>query len=266
MSVYRPDSEVSRFNATRDTDWFTVSPDTARCVQVATEVTRRSGGLYDITAGPLVDLWGFGPGGQQGQIPNEDRIAEVSRRVGVDLLEVRLTPPALRKKQPDVAIVLASVAKGLAVDLAADALERSGVTRYCVEIGGEVRASGLNSLARPWQIAIEAPQAAQGAAACTVSLRKGAIASSGDYRIYREDGGRQYAHILDPRTGRPVSHNLASVSVRDRSCARADAWATALMVAGPEQGYELAVREKLAAFFILRTGDGFTELWTPRWP
>jgi thiamine biosynthesis lipoprotein len=192
-------------------------------------------------------------------------VAEAKSRVGLDRLEIRPDPPALRKQAPGIEIDLASVAKGYAVDLACETLDQMGVSDYCIEVGGEVRTKGLNARGLPWQIAIESP-AAEGGFHCMVPLSGQAMATSGDYRIYGEQDGARFPHIIDPRTGRPVRHDLASVSVIDPSCARADAWATVLMVAGPEAGYELAVREKLPGLFIERTHEGFIERTLPGFP
>jgi FAD:protein FMN transferase len=320
MSAYRPDSDVGRFNAAADGEWVGVSPETLRCVELALEVGRRSSGAYDITAGPLVNLWGFGPGRTRSDLPSEAEITAARARVGLHLLELRRDPPAIRKLRAEVAIDLASVAKGLAVDATAEALQRRGVRDYCVDVGGEVRTRGHNVLGRPWQVAIEAPivqetclggaggthksffvRAAVGgstdknelvgatpnasspgpntpsrgpntppptaarthsaapSAPPTLVLRDLAIATSGDYRIYLEHEGVRYPHILDPRTGRPINNAVASVTVADSSCARADAWATALMVLGPQEGLQLAEQQGLAAMFIIRAADDITQ-------
>lgn len=263
MSTYRPESEVSRFNAARSDAWIAVSAETARVVGLAIDVGRRSGGAYDITAGPLVRLWGFGPGRRENRVPAEAEIAEALSRVGTGLIEVRMEPPAIRKSVPHIGIDLASIAKGFAVDLASEALERTGVRDYCVDVGGEVRVRGLNAEDVLWRVAVEVPQCGSRTPQRIVSLRDAALATSGDYRIGFEQDGVRYAHVLDPRAGHPIRHDLTSVTVLDRSCARADAWATALLVLGPDEGYQTAVGEQLAALFIRRTPDGFTEQPTP---
>ncbi len=267
MSTYRQDSEITRFNATDRTDWFAVSPETARCVVMAIEIAGRSGGTYDITVGPLVNLWGFGPPPRPAGIPDPVQIEQARLQTGMERMDARLNPPALRKSDAGVRIDLASIAKGFAADRAAEALESAGVEHYCLDVGGEVRVRGHNPHGRAWQVAIETPTAGQRCVQRMVPLHAGSIATSGDYRIFTEREGVRYAHLIDPRTGRPACHDLVSVSVLDASCARADAWATALCVAGPKEGAALAERERLSALFILRTPDGFIErVYGRGWP
>ncbi|HEX2973517.1 MAG TPA: FAD:protein FMN transferase [Tepidisphaeraceae bacterium] len=263
MSTYRDDSEVSRLNAATHTDWMAVSRETAQVMQLAIEVGQVSGGGYDITVGPLVNLWGFGPDKRPIKAPTPEVIEQAKQRVGLGLLEVRLDPPAVRKKRPDVYVDLSSVAKGYGVDQAAEALERAGVKDYCVEVGGEILAKGHNARGTPWQIGVESPLAEERSIERVMPLSNMAIATSGDYRNYVEEDGIRFCHIIDPKTGYPIRHKLASVSVLDPSCARADAWATALLVAGPEAGYELAMRAKLPVLLIIKTDEGFVEKWTP---
>ncbi len=265
MSTYSPDSELSRFNAATETDWVSVSRDTAVVVQQAIEVGRQSGGPYDVTVGPLVNLWTFGPERQRPiKVPSEEEIRLAKTRVGLDLLDVRLDPPTIRKRRAEVYVDLSSVAKGFGVDQVAETLDRRGFTDYCVDIGGEIRTKGLNARGIPWQIGIDRPTAQEQGTAEVVPLSDLAMATSGDYRNYFEEDGIRYCHLIDPRTGRPIRHGLASVSVVDPSCARADAWATALLVAGPEEGYALAMEQGLAALFIVKTPRGFVEKWTPQ--
>jgi thiamine biosynthesis lipoprotein len=263
MSTYRPDSELSRFNASPSTDWVPVAPEVAAVVALAVEVGQQSSARYDITIGPLVNLWSFGPDRRPARPPSDEELAQARARVGLERLAVRSTPPALRKTHADLYVDLASVAKGFGVDQVAELLERCAVRDYCVDIGGEVRARGRNARRVPWQVAIEEPAAGSSAAARIVPLADRALATSGDYRNYFEEHGVRYSHLLDPRTGRPLQHALGSVTVVDRSCARADAWATALFVAGPDEGYTLAVQHHLPAVFISRTHRGFSATYTP---
>lgn len=264
MSTYQADSDLMRLNRAAPGAWVAVAAETVRVIEEARGVGERSGGVYDITVGPLVNLWGFGPGYQAGVAPSEAEIEEVRTFVGWKQLEVRSGPDEARRLSDGVFVDLSSIAKGYAVDQSAEALERMGVENYCVEVGGEVRARGRNPRGLPWRIAIESPLDDRRALQRVVSLSGLGMATSGDYRNYFEEGGVRYSHIIDPRTGYPVSHRLASVTVVDPSCMRADAWATALLAAGPDAGFELAEREQLAAFFIVRTRDGFEERQTSR--
>ncbi|MCP4661996.1 MAG: FAD:protein FMN transferase, partial [bacterium] len=169
----------------------------------------------------------------------------------------------LRKKEGDLVCDLSGIAKGYAVDRVAEAIAARGMSDTMVEVGGEVRAAGRNRAGRIWRIGIERPQLLRGSVQRVVALDGLALATSGDYRNYREHEGLRFSHIIDPRTGRPIRHRLASVSVVYPRCMMADALATGLMVMGPVEGWELALRQKLAALFLVREGDGFRERATP---
>lgn len=265
MSTYDPDSELSRLNRFDQSEWFEVSPETAAVIDEALRVGRLTEGAFDVTVGPLVSLWNFGPVRRTtDRVPPPDEIEEVKARTGMEKLEVRLSPPAVRKQREDVSIDLSGIAKGFAVDEIAGLLERSGVENYMVDVGGEVKARGRNPKGKPWQIAIESPVAGTREIHKVIPLDRLAVATSGDYRNYFEQDGIRYAHILDPRSGRPITHNLASVSVLDPSCMRADALATGLMVLGPEVGYNLAVQEELPALLLIKSETGFVERVTPQ--
>lgn len=263
MSTYDPDSEVSRFNRSHDVDWFPVSTETATVVAAALQVFAESDGAFDITVGPLVDLWGFGPPERHGQIPHQPEIDRLRQAIGSTHLHVRPQPPALKKDLPNLHIDLSAIAKGYAVDALATSLETLGITNFLVDIGGEMLARGEKKAHTPWQIAIERPTAQQRGIQTILPLHNQAIATSGDYRNYFEHSGRRYSHEIDPSTGQPIQHQLVSVSVMDPSCMHADAWATALIVLGPDEGLQLAKQTGLAAFFIIKVDDGFREIETP---
>ena len=267
MSTYDPDSELSRFNASDSGEWLPVSPETARVVAEAIRVGDLSGGALDVTVGPIVDLWSFGPEARpHGVLPTDEEIAAAMSTVGYARLEVRLDPPALRKPSPACRVDLSSLAKGFAVDQVAERLEELGIDRYMVEVGGEIRTAGLNSSGNPWQIAVELPTTAGRGIQRVIPLEERAMATSGDYRNYFEQDGVRFCHIIDPRAGRPVSHRLASVSVLADNCMRADALATALFVLGPEEGLQLAAELGIPALFLVRTDRGFAEYPTPHFP
>jgi len=257
MSTYRADSEVSRFNRAAPGEWFAVSADTAEVVATALEVHELSGGAFDITVGPLVDLWGFGAGSKgMGRVPAPAEIAAAAARVGSPALRARADPPALFKAA-DREIDLSAIAKGHGVDRAALWLEGNGVANYMVEVGGEVRTRGRNPQGGKWRIGIEAPELMRGRAITAVALSGESVATSGDYRNYFESGGRRYSHTIDPATARPVEHALASVTVVAADCRTADALATAIDVLGPDKGLAFAEREQLPVFLVVRVGEGF---------
>lgn len=263
MSTWRADSELSRFNRSRELDWFPISAGTAYVVGAANVISALSSGAFDVTVGPFVNLWGFGPAGSRAGPPSEQRIETTMASVGYRKVSVRAFPPALRKEHPDIYVDLSAIAKGYAVDEVARLLDERHISAYLVEIGGELRAHGSRSDLSPWKIAIEQPQPGERSVQSIVTLREMAIATSGDYRNYVEKDGRRYSHTIDPRTGRPIDHNLASVSVIAASAMHADALATAIMVLGPEQGYRLALEEGLAVQLVIRSGDGFRMVATP---
>lgn len=255
MSTYRTDSELARFNRSREPDWFAVSPETARVAAAAYEIARRSGGAFDPTVGPLVRLWGFGPEPRTAAPPAAEPLRATRAAVGFARLEVRERPPALRKRVPELELDLSAIAKGWAVDAIAERLRALGAAHFLVEVGGELRARGASPRREPWRVAIEDPLTGTQAMPAVVALRDEAIATSGPYRNFVVRGGQRLSHLIDPRTGAPVSGDLVSVSVIAPSAMGADGWATALFVAGPEEGWALAQREQLAALFV-GTGGG----------
>ncbi len=259
MSTYRQDSELSRFNASRSVDWFPVSADLVAVMAEAQRIATLSGGALDVTVGPLVNLWGFGPRGRPDRVPQPAELDAARQRVGYLALSVRLDPPALRKAHPDVYVDLSAIAKGFAVDQSAAAIQSLGATDYLVEVGGELRLRGLSEGGRPWRIAIERPVPGEREVEQVVQPGDSGLATSGDYRNYFEVDGKRYSHTIDPATGRPVHHALASVTVIHPSATSADGFATALMVLGPERGMALAEREQLAVLMVVRAGDGFEE-------
>jgi thiamine biosynthesis lipoprotein len=263
MSTYRETSELTRFNRHRGDTPFALSPSTFAVFRQAQQVSAMADGAFDITVAPLVDAWGFGPAGAHGVVGDE-RLPRLTSRVGWRMLVLDAATATVAKQRPDVTADLSGIAKGYAVERAARALEALGFGDYMVEAGGEVRTRGRNASSVPWQIAIERPDAVPQRAHMIVPLSGQAMATSGDYRIYFEQGGQRYCHEIDPATGRPIRHGLASVTVVAADCGEADALATALIVLGPERGHALAVQRDLAALFIVREVDGgFIDRPTP---
>ena len=266
MSIWKPQSDLSRFNQYRGADWFPVPAELAEVVGAAQRVSEQTGGAFDVTVGPLVLLWGFGPqhsGGQIGQIPSDDAIAAARKHVDYRLLECRLTPPALRKRDPELYVDLGGIAKGYAADSVAAYLQSVGVRDFLVAVGGELRAGGLLRDGRPWRVGIETPTPDVRRIFRSLELRDASLSTSGDYRNFFDVGGKRFCHEIDPHTGRPIDNGLASVSVLHASGTYADAMATGLIVLGPKEGYDLACKLKLAAYFIVRRRDHFETLPTP---
>lgn len=263
MSNWRQDSELSRFNRLRSEDWMPVSPALAEVVAAAQEVSRATGGAFDVTVGPLVDLWGFGPRGGVVDVPAPAAVAEARARVGYAQLHVRRDPPALRKTLPDLEVDLSAIAKGYGVDAVAAWLRGQGLTDFLVEIGGEVVARGERAGGGPWRVGIERPEPGATRVERVVLLRDQALATSGDYRNYFEIDGTRYAHAIDPASGRPVRHPPAAVSVLAPDCMTADAWATALMVLGRERGVPLARTHGLEVLVVEMRGGNLRSYATP---
>lgn len=264
MSGYRIDSEISRFNSAATTEWFDVSSDLATVVDAALQVSEQSGGAFDITVGPLVAAWGFGAAGEPIELPDAARLSALRAHVGYEKLQARLDPPALRKTDPGLLVDLNGIAPGYAVDLLAQKLQAMAIRNFMIDIGGEVRAHGHNARGQLWRIAVERPVDAEPEPYAIVQLDDAAVTTSGEYRHYFDRNGQRYSHTIDPRTGRPVSHSLASVVVAGPTSMYTDAWATALNVLGTDEGRALATRLEMAVLFIDADGGKLRSVTTPR--
>jgi len=258
-STYRDDSELSRFNADPSTDWIRVNPEFCRMVAAANDVSFMTQGAFDITVGPLVNLWGFGPENPENEVPTDEEIAAAKARVGFQALETDCDHSVLRKSSADVYVDLSGWAKGYAVDQIAKLLDAQKLTNYLVEIGGELKVRGHNAKQQNFSIAIEKPLPNNEMAYTLVRLSDVSVATSGDYRNFFEHDGQRYSHSIDPRTGRPISDELAGVTVVSANTAYADAVATAFLVLGLEDGLALAEKLRIAAYFLVRTDNGIEE-------
>jgi thiamine biosynthesis lipoprotein len=260
MSNWNPESEVAQFNAHKHTEPFPVSHETAALVAFAIELGKWSGGAFDISVGPLVALWGFGNGARMGAPPTSEEILERQSHMGARLLRVGRGAPNsggfLRKNDPEVEIDLSAIAKGFGVDHVADGLYANERRDFLVEIGGEVYAAGQRPGGGPWRVAIEQPLDSGRAVQSVIELQDQAMATSGDYRIFYLEDDARISHTIDPRSGRPVEHGPASVTVLAASATEADAWATTLMVLGEPEGLELAEQWKVPALLLVRGPDG----------
>ena len=259
MSTYRKHSELSRFNQLQEADTpFEVSADTAKVVSEAIRLAKLTDGALDVTVGPVVNLWSFGPEARPEKTPTAEEIAERKKIVGIHHLSVEGN--TLKKDIPDLYVDLSSIAKGFGVDVVADYFEELNVVDYLVEIGGELRLKGQNLEGVPWRIAIEKPTDDGGRAVQEI-IEPGnmAVATSGDYRNYFEQDGVRYSHLIDPKTCKPISNHVVSVTVLHPSSMTADALATAFSVMGEEKSLELAQQEKLPVLLIVKTEQGFKE-------
>lgn len=265
MSTYIKDSEISKFNSWKGEEWYDVSPDTLYVLKHSLEISRISGGSFDITVGPLVELWGFGSEFKPQKIPSQEQIQIMKKKTGYKNLTIRENPPALKKNIPHISCDLSAIAKGFGVDKVAMFLDSEGFYNYLVEIGGEIRVRGKNDAGTSWKLGILSPDRS-GNIKQVIELSDESMATSGDYFNYFEEDGKRYSHTIDPLTGYPVTHKLVSVTVIHNDCMNADALATAINVLGPEKGFDLAVKEGLAAYFIIKNEKGFFEKKTPSFP
>lgn len=260
MSTYIDNSEINRLKAQPVGEWTKVSRPLAEVLDVSLWVSEMSDGAFDVTLRPLVDLWGFGPGQEEDKVPTDDEILKAQSRVGYQHLELDKAGLRVKRDKP-IDLDLSAVAKGYGVDVLAELLEHEGINHYLVEIGGEMRLKGHNPRGIPWRIAVERPdETLVQSVYQPLSVTNMGVATSGDYRNYFEKDGVRYSHTIDPRTGRPIRHNLVSVTVLSPSCAKADAMATAFSVLGAEDALTLANREGIAALFIIKESGQLKEV------
>ncbi|OOS00444.1 thiamine biosynthesis protein ApbE [Canicola haemoglobinophilus] len=261
MSTYIPDSELSLFNKNPEVNTpIEVSADLARVVAEAIELNQITQGALDVTVGPVVNLWGFGPEKRVEKAPTAEQIAERKAWVGIE--KVKLTQKNdkffLTKSVPQLYIDLSSIAKGFGVDKVADYIAEQGITHYLVEIGGEIRANGHNAENKAWQIAIEKPTFdGTRSVSQVIGLQDFAMATSGDYRNYFEQDGKRFSHEIDPKTCQPIQHNLASITVLSKSSMTADGLSTGLFVLGAEKALEVAEQYNLPIYLTVKTTQGF---------
>lgn len=261
LSTYRADSELMRVNRAPVGEWVIVSPLLLNTVHTAVEISVLTDGAYDITVGPLVDIWGFGSANVLAGLPDETALAAARARVGWRHIGIRAETSALMRRA-DIQMDISSMGEGIAVDALSDFLRRKGVQSYLVSVAGTLRAQGKKPDGQPWTVAIERPDGS-GLPLLPLPLQGQVVSTSGSYRHYREISGQTYSHTLDPESGRPVTHQGVSVTVLGlggMTAARADALATALNVLGPEAGLRLAEEQGLAVLFIEKAAGDFREL------
>ena len=259
FTTYQDNSELMQFNQSQLNQSHVVSVDMRAVLRIAKKVFNLSGGAFDPTIAPLVNLWGFGPSYTGDVVPQSVDISELLSSVGFNYL-VFDEQSGTVSRDADIQLDLSAVAKGYAVDAIAALLDSHGYQNYMVEVGGELRVNGRKENDQLWRIAIEKPSIHQSGVQYALSLENIAVATSGDYRNYFESEGKRYSHTIDPRTGYPIEHNLASVTVLADTTAMADALATAMMVMGPESAMKLAEQQKLAVYLLVKEGDDFKPL------
>jgi thiamine biosynthesis lipoprotein len=257
MSTYRPNSELSRFNRAEKS--LEVSAATRGVIEASLTLFEQSKGAFDVTVGPLVNLWGFGPDKKANKVPSAQLIAEKQKIVGSQYLSVNGN--TISKAIPELYVDLSAIAKGYGVDVIAAYLQEMGINNYLVDIGGELSLKGKKPQNNPWIVAIEGPVEGQSVQR-VINVGDNAIATSGDYRNYFEFDGLRYSHTIDPNTGKPISHKLVSVTVINKSSMTADGLATAITVLGPKPGLAFAEKYNLAVYLLVKEGDNITEYYT----
>ncbi|MGF6207510.1 thiamine biosynthesis lipoprotein [Pseudomonas frederiksbergensis] len=254
MSTYRSDSDIERFNDLPANRCQTMPAPVLELVRVGEQLSLLSEGSYDLTVEPLMNLWGFGPQAREEKVPSAEALAEVMRRVGHTHL--RIDGDQLCKDAA-VEVDFNSIAAGYSVDTIAARLEAMGIHDYLVEATGELKAAGKKLDGSAWKIALEEPRDDQQVAERIINVDGYGVSTSGDYRNYFEQNGRRYSHTVDARTGVPITHNLASVTVINPSTLLADGLSTLLLILGPERGWDYAQKHNIGAFFVIRADTGF---------
>ena len=269
LSTYRTDSALSRFNAVDTGEWVAIDTELGEVLAYALSLAEASGGAYDVTVGPLVDLWGFGPEPAKNQVPEAAAIEAARARVGWRGVEVDFANHRARKR-PGMRVDLSSLGKGRGVDRVAEYLDQQGIANYLIDLPGKLRARGRNAQGVAWRVAVERPAADVSASTvdvdpAIVELHDASVATAGDYRRYFESGGRHYSHIIDPRTGYPVAHSTVSATALAADCMTADALATVMMVMPPADALALAGHERLRALLIEHDAGKYRVLRSPTW-
>lgn len=266
LSTWKNDSALMRFNHSRSTTPWPVNEAMADIVTESLRIGRKTQGAMDITVGPLVNLWGFGPDKQPVSTPTQAQIDAAKARTGLDKLTVinRADRQYLQKSIPDLYVDLSTVGEGYAADHLARLMTEEGISRYLVSVGGALVSRGMNADGQPWRVAIQKPTDRENAVQAIVDINGHGISTSGSYRNYYELDGKRISHVIDPQTGRPITHKLVSVTVIAPTALETDAWDTGLMVLGTEKAQQVVREQGLAVYMIMKEGDGFTTWMSPQ--
>ncbi|MEE3650311.1 MULTISPECIES: FAD:protein FMN transferase ApbE [unclassified Brenneria] len=266
ISTYRKDSTLSQFNQYRGSTPQPISNGMADIILAAQRIGRATGGAMDITVGPLVNLWGFGPDKRPVQIPSRQQIDLARQNVGLNHLKLISDEHGewIQKDLPDLYVDLSTLGEGYGADVLAQLMARKGITNYLVSVGGAISSRGVNGEGIPWRVAIQKPTDRENAMQAAVDLQGYAISTAGSYRNYFEQDGKRYSHVIDPATGQPIAHQLVSVTVIAQTALEADGWDTGLMVLGSEKALKLAEQKGLAVYLITKTDNGFNAVMTPQ--
>jgi thiamine biosynthesis lipoprotein len=259
LSNYRDDSVIEKFNALNSTEPQMLGDEIITLIQAAKVASEATQGCYDLTIKPLFDLWGFK--GESLTQPSPSNLKTALSQVGFNQIDI-IDSTHLRKKNPTLKIDLSSVGQGYSVSQIAGIFKAQGIDNYLVEIGGELQTFGKKPDNSPWRVALEKPLSTQRSMHKIITMNRTepmSVTTSGTYHHFFDKDGKRYSHILDAKTGTPITHNTVSVSVFDDDATKAEVWDTALLCLGREAGIELANKEGIAALFIEQEGDTFTE-------
>ncbi|SUQ56964.1 Thiamine biosynthesis lipoprotein ApbE precursor [Raoultella terrigena] len=268
LSTWKNDSALMQFNHTTSTEPWPVSAAMADIVTMSLRIGAKTHGAMDVTVGPLVNLWGFGPDKQPVKTPDPQQIAAAKARTGLQHLTVinRTDRQYLQKDIADLYVDLSTVGEGYAADHLARLMEQEGISRYLVSVGGALVSRGMNADGQPWRVAIQKPTDRENAVQAIVDINGHGISTSGSYRNYYELDGKRISHVIDPQTGRPIDHKLVSVTVIAPTALEADGWDTGLMVLGPQKAQEVVKEQGLAVYMIVKEGEGFKTWMSPQFP
>lgn len=266
LSTWKNDSALMRFNHATDTRPWPVSEAMADIVTLSLRIGAKTHGAMDITVGPLVNLWGFGPDKQPVATPDAQAIAAAKARTGLQHLQVinQSGRQFLQKDIPDLFVDLSTVGEGYAADHLARLMEQEGISRYLVSVGGALVSRGMNGEGKPWRVAIQKPTDRENAVQAIVDINGHGISTSGSYRNYYELDGKRISHVIDPQTGQPITHKLVSVTVIAPTALEADGWDTGLIVLGPEKAQQVVREQGLAVYMIVKEGEGFKTWMSPQ--
>ena len=266
LSTWKNDSALMRFNQSQSTTPWPVSEGMADIVTESLRIGQKTQGAMDITVGPLVNLWGFGPDKQPVKTPTQAQIDAAKARTGLQNLTVinRAGQQYLQKAIPDLYVDLSTVGEGYAADHLARLMIEEGISRYLVSVGGALVSRGMNADGQPWRVAIQKPTDRENAVQAIVDINGHGISTSGSYRNYYELDGKRISHVIDPQTGRPITHKLVSVTVIAPTALEADGWDTGLMVLGTEKAQQVVREQGLAVYMIIKEGEGFKTWMSPQ--
>lgn len=266
MSTWKNDSALSHFNQHSSTAPYPVSEAMSDIISMALRIGEKTDNAMDITVGPLVNLWGFGPDKIPEKMPDDEQITAAKALTGLHHLRVINASGKqwLQKDLPALSVDLSTIGEGYAADHLARLMEQNGISRYLVSVGGTVVARGMNSEGNAWRVAIQKPTDRESVIQALVDINGHAISTSGSYLNYYEIDGKRISHIINPQTGRPIDHNLVSVSVIATTAMEADGWDTGLMVLGAEKAKQVAEKEGLAVYLITKEGSGFETWMSPQ--